>query len=68
MATLVLSVGSRLAMRVVALLNAEAKGTLTDAQQIVGAITVEWLISSMAHRSKAFEQLPLGHYLHIGGV
>ena len=36
----VLGVGSRLAMRVVALLNAEANGTLTDAEQVVGAITV----------------------------
>lgn len=36
----VLGIGSRLAMRVVALLNAEANGTLTDAEQVVGAITL----------------------------
>lgn len=36
----VLGFGSRLAMRVVAMLNTEAKGTLTDAGETVGAITL----------------------------
>jgi hypothetical protein len=36
-----LGVGSRLAMRVVALLNSDARGTLTDADQVVGAITLD---------------------------
>ena len=36
---LFLGIGSRIVMRVVALLNPEAKGTLTDAEQIVSAIT-----------------------------
>ncbi|NQW22672.1 MAG: hypothetical protein HQ475_04410 [SAR202 cluster bacterium] len=38
---LFLGIGSRLAMRFVALLNPEANGTLTDAEQIVGAFTFE---------------------------
>lgn len=35
----VLGLGSRLAMRIVALLNGEAEGTLTDGGETVGAIT-----------------------------
>ena len=35
-----LGIGSRLAMRVVTLLNPSARGTLTDAEQIVGAVTL----------------------------
>jgi hypothetical protein len=34
-----LGLGSRLAMRVVTLLNSDARGTLTDAEQVVGAVT-----------------------------
>ena len=37
---LVLGIGSRLAMRVVTLLNSEFKGALTDAEQVVGAFTL----------------------------
>ena len=40
-----LGIGSRIAMRVVALLNAEAKGTLTDAEQVVGAITPDGTVA-----------------------
>ena len=36
-----LDIGSRIAMRIVTILNPEAKGILTDADQVVGAITVE---------------------------
>ena len=40
-----LGIGSRLAMRVVALLNPEARGTLTDAEQVVGAITPDGTVA-----------------------
>ena len=40
-----LGIGSRLAMRVVALLNSETKGTLTDAEEVVGTISADGTIA-----------------------
>ena len=39
-------------MKVVALLNAEAKGTLTDAEQLVGAITLCGAVWGLPARSR----------------
>ena len=40
-----LGIGSRVAMRIVALFNPEAEGTLTDAEEIVGAITIDGTVT-----------------------